>query len=696
VSNRILLRQDLPFHGRLVPGVSFDGLRSCFSASLSIEILISILLIFSPLLQGGTTHLAVMINRLLILSLFAVCLSIGIRAGALPWPVLKIAPAVLAYLGLACLSVVRSPYPDQSLQWLMVLLSYAVLLYILVSFLGEWDHIIRLLVVLIGIGIGESCLAIAQGGLFGTIRPSGTFFNPNFLSGYVGAVCTIVLSYLCYLHVGRLHLLRISWLSRVGLFASLCIVALFLGAMIRTESRGGLMSMLVGVTLVIGLRFGRKGLGVLVLLIAVGILIPNSLRERFQVEHAQNPVGYARFQIWQSSVNEMLDYPLGVGIGLYQYVYPRYAFPIEGQIARYGTVAHTAHNEYLQMGVELGAASILIFSCGVAVVIREATWVLRQRLRRWQRGLIVGVSGATAGILVHAAVDSNLHEPAVAIILTLCVGIIFSIRRLATGEGQLWRIFPMRPRLIWAGAGILIVGILALIVVRLGLGWMAYESGAHALDRGNFAEAIAQYRAAVTLNPGKALYHSSIAATYFQMFERSHEVAIAQAAVDELKSAIRLNPLDGRLSALLGHIYTRLASSAPRLDTALESYNKNRSLWMRQAVVAYERAIELDPFAPFYLLELGRLHHKLGERQTGLTYVQRAVEMEPNFLPGREWLANAYLELDQPGAARQEYLEIVDRQQRYAGWNKDPLEMRFLKVDVGGLTAVLGKERRGA
>ena len=117
---------------------------------------------------------------------------------------------------------------------------------------------------------------------------------------------------------------------------------------------------------------------------------------------------------------------------------------------------------------------------------------------------------------------------------------------------------------------------------------------------------------------------------------------------------------------------------------------------MRQAVVAYERAIELDPFTPFYLLELGRLYHNLGERQTGVTYVRQAIEMEPNFLPGREWLANAYLELDQPGAARQEYLEILDRQQRYASWNKNALEMRFLKVDIAGLTAALEKERRGA
>jgi O-antigen ligase len=56
----------------------------------------------------------------------------------------------------------------------------------------------------------------------------------------------------------------------------------------------------------------------------------------------------------------MTEYPFGLGLGLYQYAYPHYAFPVEGQIARYGRVAQTPHNEYLQMGVELGVGQFEI------------------------------------------------------------------------------------------------------------------------------------------------------------------------------------------------------------------------------------------------------------------------------------------------------------------------------------------------
>ena len=176
----------------------------------------------------------------------------------------------------------------------------------------------------------------------------------------------------------------------------------------------------------------------------------------------------------------MLDYPLGIGLGLYQYVAPRYAFPLEGQIIRYGKVAHSAHNEYLQMGVELGVVSIPIFCWGVVLLAREAASVLRQRLRRWQRGVIVGVSGGIAAILLHAAVDSNLHAPAVALLLILCASIILSARRLARPAAKPARTVPMSSRWLWAGVGTTVVVVLAVVVTRVGLAWVAFEEGSRA------------------------------------------------------------------------------------------------------------------------------------------------------------------------------------------------------------------------
>jgi hypothetical protein len=42
-------------------------------------------------------------------------------------------------------------------------------------------------------------------------------------------------------------------------------------------------------------------------------------------------------------------------------------------------------------------------------------------------------------------------------------------------------------------------------------------------------------------------------------------------------------------------------------------------------------------------------------------------------------------------AARGEYQQIVERQQRYAKWPKDPVEESYLKVDIKSLKTVLQK-----
>jgi cytochrome c-type biogenesis protein CcmH/NrfG len=349
------------------------------------------------------------------------------------------------------------------------------------------------------------------------------------------------------------------------------------------------------------------------------------------------------------------------------------------------------------MGVELGAASILVFGWGIVLVTREAASVLRLRLRRWERGVVVGACGAMAAILTHAAVDSNLHEPALAIVLTLCVGLIVSTRRLTarvvdSSHVVLVRSYPLR--LLVTGVGALVLGMLAVSVVRLGFAWTAYEDAAQALARQDFPKAVASYQTAIALDPGKALYHSAIAAAYFQLFERNRDAAMAQAAVAELQAAMALNPLDGRLAALLGHVYASLASSS-RTEAAPSSAEHTRRMsWLNSAVPAYHRAVELEPFNPFYRSDLGDLYLALGDLGQAEASARQAIEFEPNFLPGRRLLATIYLRSGRPDDADREYREILDRQRRYAGVKATSFEERFLKVETASLAAALERARR--
>jgi tetratricopeptide (TPR) repeat protein len=237
-----------------------------------------------------------------------------------------------------------------------------------------------------------------------------------------------------------------------------------------------------------------------------------------------------------------------------------------------------------------------------------------------------------------------------------------------------------------AGAAVVLVGLLVVYVSRVGFAWLAFESGSRAQAQQNLSQAIAGYQVAIALDSGKALYRSALAAAYFQAFEKTQDEAAAQAALSELESAIALNPLDGRLHGLLGHVYLSLAKSG--VQGQLRS---QKTTWLKAARAAYERAMALEPYSVFHRLELGRILWALGDRGGAQIIVEQAVAMEPNFLPGREWLARRYLSDGRLEMARYQYQEILDRQNRYAGWTRDFVEEQFMKVDPMDLKKALEK-----
>lgn len=661
------------------------------SFSRTALLLISGLIVFSPLMDGGTTHVAVMITRLMVFVLLGTYIVHGISAGTIQVPHIAPAPAIAGYLVLAIASTILSPYTNQSMQWILVLMSYAVFLYVLVAFLTAWQCIGVLLVILSGMGLFEAGWIIIQACWYGKPRPSGTFFNPNFVAGYLAAIWVVMFSVFCSAIPSRIRWItstpyRVFGVLSVGILLGVTCVAIVL-----TRSRGGGVALLGGLALVMWLRFGRKGISVFLVVLLAGILIPNPWRDRFYIEYLINPVGYARWQIWQSSLLEMLEHPFGIGLGLYQYEAPRYMFPIEGEIARYGWVAQAAHNEYLQMGVELGLPSILLFFWGVLAIAQEVRKGLSVRLKRWQRGVLVGTSSAAAGILLHAVVDSNLHEPAIAILLAVCVGITLSVRRLSTSAIGERQVVAVRSRTIVAVLSILVIGGLAVEVVQLGCAWMVYEEGSLAVMEQDLLRGIALYRNAVALDPGKAMYHRSMAAAHFQMFQRNRNAEAVQAALVELQIASSLNPLDGRTHERLGSVYALLASSQSDSDKMSAVQRKQKAVLLQSAFSTYLRALEREPFSAFHRLELGRLSLTLGDQEGAQRFVQESLAMEPNFLPGRVWLVRLYLDTKQTDAAIREYGEIVERHKRYAYRQKNPMEEQFLNVDIRELEAALEK-----
>lgn len=651
-------------------------------------VLIIALVIFSPLLEGGTTHLATMVMRLLILSAFLAYLihMAGTRTVLLPRTAVGI--PILLFIILVFVSTMFSPYANQSEQWLIVCLGYAGLLYLLAIFAHKWDHWLVLHNILVAMALFESGVAFFQYYVEGTPRPSGTFFNPNFLAGYLATIFIAVLVSACYAKTWR----RRSWATwQSAIRNSLPVIVLLVLslAIALTGSRGGTLALVAGTMVVIGVRFGRRGLLGLVLLISTISLIPNPIRDRALAEHQQNPVAYARWHMWEGAVQEIVEHPLGVGLGLYQYVYPRHAVSIDSQLFRYGKTAHTAHSEYLQIGVELGVVGLGIVFFGIALLGRETISLLKQRLSRQQRALSLGAGAGIVVILTQAAMDSNLREPAIAILLACCAGaVMFGRTQDRNGGRAEHRTVMIQSPGLWATCGTLIIVIAGIHVLRLGVGYQWHEAGTDLVKQRQLEGAIDSFQQAIRLDPGKALYHNSLAGTYFQIYHRTHDARVAQSALDELNIAISLNPLDGRLWSLLGHVLVSAATVDP-----LRAGVVHRDRLMGQAVQAYEHAAELEPFSYSHHMELAKMMLWLGRRSDAEEHFKRVIELEPNFLPAREAMARLCVESGRKDAAEEEYKEILSRQRQFAKGVTNQVERDFLHVDAAALEALLAGER---
>ena len=650
--------------------------------------IIAAVVVFSPILEGGTTHLAVMMIRLLILSLVGVLFWNSVIDRQLSWPSLPIGTPVMMFLALAMFSVFVSDYTNQSWQWLLVLVSYALFLYLVVSFVTQWEHIKKLMAVIVMVGVAEAAWSLWQGLVWNIQRPHGTFFNPNFLAGYLCVSWTILIGLLVCSRFRRRGIGSSKTPHPLMILGTVGVLSILLGAILWTGSRGGLIAMMAGTGVIVALRFGLwRASAVVVMTLTCLLIVPNPIRERSISEHMANTASYARWQMWQRSLTMMSDRPLGVGLGLYQYFSPRYAFPIEGEITRYGRSAQTPHNEYLQIGVELGWMAIAVFLWAVVLTGRHVSFLLTQRLTRWQRGVMLGFSGGVTSILTHAALDSNLHEPAIAILLAVCVGLLFCAASFKSRYPDQITIVPMRSRPLWSALTAMLVFTLGVEVIRLGVAWSAFETGSRHSSKHQTTAAIESLRFAISLDPGKTLYHRALAVQYVNQYEQTGAPESARTAIRELELATELNPLDGRLHSLLGDLYFQWSSLHAKLG------QEQRRALQRNSLHAYHRASELAPFVASYRFEQAKLYSLLGDPRGAEQCAREVLLLEPNYLPVRGLLAGLYVELKRASEARQELQEIHDRQQRYASWPKNPLEQTFLTVDVTPIRVALDRRQ---
>lgn len=251
-------------------------------------------------------------------------------------------------------------------------------------------------------------------------RSFGSFFNPDFLAGYL--CMTIPLTAGLILHWSRktIHLVALGGLSMA--------LALQLASLLYTQSRLGLW--IASLALLVLLAWSFKFLNrraVLTFAFTVMLAVPIVLTSGQAVQRAtgqtiaqESHSGAFRLSTWKGAIRMAQAAPLtGFGLASFEHVYPRYA---ETGFTK------LAHNSYLDIATESGVPALaLLLIAALVWLARVARSETSPTADNDLRPLRIAVFCAVLAAFMRNFIDSDIAAPANLITLAALLGLGLSI-----------------------------------------------------------------------------------------------------------------------------------------------------------------------------------------------------------------------------------------------------------------------------
>jgi O-antigen ligase len=188
-------------------------------------------------------------------------------------------------------------------------------------------------------------------------------------------------------------------------------------------SRAGIVFTLVGCALFLHLARARGtalALGTVLVAVALWIGI-GPVMSRFGLVPDDLAQESGRVTVWRDSLPALSDYWLtGSGLSSFQYVYPIYR-SFGGR-----RFYSWAHNDYLQLGIELGLPGFLLAMAFVLWAVRRASRVRRELAESASplATLHAGFCAGAVAVALHSFFDFGLHLPANAALFAVVLAVV--------------------------------------------------------------------------------------------------------------------------------------------------------------------------------------------------------------------------------------------------------------------------------
>lgn len=354
-----------------------------------------------------------------------------------------------------------------------------------------------------------------------------------------------------------------------------------------------------------------------------------------------------RAAIWKFTGMMIKDHPiLGSGIGTFKYNDLRYQAKFFEQgdnrsIYPYG-VADKAHNEYLQLWVELGTIGLAIFFWLIIAYFIYGIRYLKREKDEQKQGIMIGMMGAVVAFLVDSFLWFPLHLSANLSLLWLFIGLtmVMGLEKNAGSASKSKRnnIYKFKPILY-----IIVIFLAAFLCITVARPFVArtyWYYGNREVNNQNYDKAIKIYESGLKWDPylgdlyynlgiismGPGLYNTALtnfekSAKYFDFPELPQNIATIylakgelDKAIDSLKQAISYQRREGTMPPLysdLGNAYLKL-----------ERYES--------AEAAFNDALQINPNYAVAHYGLASTYLKQNKVEEGLVELKKVIELAPD------------------------------------------------------------------
>jgi O-antigen ligase len=273
---------------------------------------------------------------------------------------------------------------------------------------------------------------------------TGTYINRNHYAGFLEMVLPFSLALLFYEYnkLRATHSLSTADLKRLlthqgvqRLVLWLAVAVVLFTALFFSRSRMGIVAACASILVIFGLAGASRFQGKMGFLLSTGFIVlslglavwigPGPIVSRFaEVQQEFTAHDQSRVSIWQDAQALVRNHPLiGTGLGTFPIAFTAVQTTFLGQFVNH------AHNDYLELAVDLGLpAAIILFA--------SIFWTLARTIRTFLHGhgdfercVALGCIGSIVAILLHSMTDFNLYIPANAILFAVVLGIATSASR---------------------------------------------------------------------------------------------------------------------------------------------------------------------------------------------------------------------------------------------------------------------------